>query len=110
MSLEVDGRPGGVPIAHQSEGEGFKYINSQDTYGTPSSAQDPYAAGTTEQHIRPQQFSEPKLLGQAGRVRVRPASAFRWGVLSALVSVLAIVATGVAGSVAAKRAKQIDTW
>lgn len=107
MSLEVDGRTGGVSIAYQREGEGFKYINSQDTYANPSSAQDPYAAGTSGRYFQPQQLSKPKKLGQGTRFRVRPGFVFCLGVL---VSVLAIVAAGVAGSIAAERGKHVDTW
>lgn len=107
MSLEVDGRTGGVSIAYQREGEGFKYINSQDTYANPSSAQDPYAAGTSGRYIQPQQLPKRKDLGQGTRFRVRPGFVLCLGVL---ILVLAIVAAGVAGSVAAKRGKHVDSW
>lgn len=107
MSLEVDGRTGGVPIAHPREGEGFIYINGQDTYANPSSARNPYAAGTSGRYVQPQQLSKPKDLGQGTSFRLRPGFVFCLGVL---VSVLAIVAAGVAGSVAAKRGKHLDTW
>lgn len=108
MSLEVDGRPGGVPIPHQDNGEGFKFVNGQDTYYNPSHAPEPYTTGTTEGYSQHQQPSKPEGSGQGGRVH--PASIFRWWFLFVLVAVLAVVAAGVAGSVAAKRGKHIDTW
>lgn len=111
MSLEVDGRPGSVPILHQREEESLKYLNGQSTYEDPSNAQDPYSVGgNAEEHEQPQQRSKAKDLGQGGRLRVRLGFIFRWGFLFALVSVLAVVAAGVAGSIGAKRGKQFDMW
>ena len=111
MSLEVDGRPGSVLILHQREEESVKYLNGQSTYGDPSNARDPYSlGGNAEEHEKPQQHSKAKGLGQGGRVRVRLGFIFHWGFLFALVSVLAVVAAGVAGSIAAKRGKQFDMW
>lgn len=111
MSLEVDGRPGDVPILHQREEENLMYLNGQRIYGSASNAQDPYSAcGNAEGHEQPQQRLEAKDLGQEGRMRVRLEFMFRWSFWLALVSVLAVVAAGVAGSIAARRGKQIDTW
>ena len=78
MSLEVDGRPGSVPILHQREEESLKYPNGQSIYGNPSDAQDPYrVGGNAEGHEQPQQHSKAKDLGQGGRLRVRLGSMFR---------------------------------
>ena len=110
MSLEVDGRSGGVPMPHQHEGEAFKYTNRQDTYYNQSPSQDLYTTGTAggyDQHQRPPKAEES---GQGGRRRVRPGSIFRWWFLCLLVAVIAIVVAGVVGSVAAKRKKHLDTW
>ena len=108
MSLEVDGRSGNVPIAHQREEESLKYLNGQSTYGNPPNAQ--YPGGNVEGREQMQQRTKAKDLGQGGRLRRRLGFTFRWGFLFAIVSMLAIVAAGVAGSIAAKRGKQFDTW
>ena len=111
MSLEVDGRPGSVPIAHQREEESLKYINGETIYGNPSNAQDPYSVGgNAEGHEQAQQLSKAKGSGQQGRLRVHLDSMFRWSFLFILLSVLAVVAIGVVGSIAVKRGKQFDRW
>lgn len=110
MSLEVDGRPpGGVPVPHQNEDEGFKFVNGQGTKYNASHAPEPYitsTAGGYSQHQ--QQPSKPEGSGQGGRVR--PRSMFRWWFLFVLVAVLVVVPAGVAGSIAAKRARRFDGW
>ena len=110
MSLEVDGRSGGVPMPHQREGEAFKYTNRQDIYYNPSPSQDPYTTGTAGGYSQHQQTPKTEESGQGGRLRVRPGSIFRWWFLCVLVAVIAIVVAGVVGSVAAKRKKHLDTW
>ena len=110
MSLEVDGRTGDVPIPHQHEDEGYKYVNGQNTYYNPSHIQEPYAANTAGGHNQYQQPSKPEESGRRERLQVYPGSIFRWWVLFALVAVLAVAAAGVAGSVAAKRGKRLNTW
>ena len=111
MSLEVDGRPGSVPITHQREEEGLKYLNGQSTYGNHSNAHESYSVGGNVEGREPsQQRSMAEDLGQEPRLRLRLGFMFRWGFLFALVSVLAIVAAGVAGSIAAKRGEHFDTW
>ena len=111
MSLEVDCRPGNVPIAHQREEESLKYLDGQSTYGNHSNAQDSHSVGgNAEGREPPQQRSKAKDLGQGTRHRLRLGFMFRWGFLFALVSMLAVVAAGVAGSIAAKRGKQFGTW
>ena len=114
MSLEVDGRPGSVAIPYPRESEGFKYINGKAPNENSYNAQNSYLAGTIEEHapIEPKQLSDPKDLGHGGRVlvRVRKGYIVSVAVIFALVSVLAIVAAGVAGSVAARRGKHIDAW
>ena len=110
MSLEVDGRSGGVPMPHQHESEGFKYMNGQDTYYNPFRTQDRYITGTAGEDSQHQQPSKPEESGQGGKLRVRPGSIFRWWSLFILLAVLAVVVAGVVGSVAAKRRKNLDTW
>ena len=111
MSLEVDGRPGSVPIVHQREEENLMYLNGQRIYGNVSNAQDPYrVSGNAEGHEQPRQCSKAKDIREGGRIRVRLGFMFRWGSWLALISVLAVVAAGVAGSIAARRGKQFDTW
>lgn len=110
MSLEVDGRSGGIPVPHQHEGEVFKYMNGQDTYYTPSLTQNSYVTGNIGGHSQHQQTSKPEESRQEGRLRVRPGSIFRWWFLFVLLAVLAVVVAGVVGSVAAKRRKNLDTW
>ena len=34
MSLEVNGRHGGVPVSCQREGEGFRYVDGDNPHGT----------------------------------------------------------------------------
>ncbi|KAM0798454.1 hypothetical protein BDR22DRAFT_964574 [Usnea florida] len=109
MSLEVDGRSGGVPIPHQHESEAFKYPIRQDTYDKPSPSQDPYTTGTPGAHSPHQQPPETVESGQGGRLRVSIGSISCWWFLSILVAVLAIVVAGVLGSVAAKTKKHLDT-
>ena len=110
MSLEVDGRSGGVPMLHQHESEGFKYMNGQDTYYNPSRTQDPCITGTAGKDSHREQPSKSEESGQGGKLRVRPGSMFRWWFLFVLLAVLAVVVAGVVGSVAAKRRKNLDTW
>ena len=108
MSLEVDGRPGGVPIIHQREGEGFKYINGH--YESPSNTPNPYAAGINESSLQLQQLSKPKDVRQGGKVRPRPRFIFCRGLSFAFVSVLAVVAAGVAGRIALRRGQYVNAW
>ena len=108
MSLEVDGHPRGVPIPHQNDGEGFKFVNGQDTYNNASHAQEPYITNTAEGYSQHQQPSKPEGTGQGERVR--PRSIFRWWFLSVLVAVLVVVPASVAGSIAAKRGRHFDGW
>lgn len=110
MSLEVDGRSGGVPITHQREGEGFKYINGQISYESPSNARNSYAAGISGSCVQPQQLSNPEDLGQGGKIRPRPRFIFCWGLSFACVSVLAVVTAGVAGSIALRRGQHVNAW
>lgn len=109
MSIEVDGRPGDVPISYQRDSEGLVY-HGQNTYENPSNTQSPSAAGIFGENSQPKELSKPKDLAQGGKVRVRPRFIFCWGTLFALVSIVAIVAAGVAGSIAARRGNHLDTW
>ena len=110
MSLEVDGRPGGVPITYQREGEGFKYISGQIPYECPSNARNPYAAGISGSSVQPQQLSNSKDLGQGGTVLPRPRFIFCWGLSFAFISVLAVVAAGAAGCIALRRGQHVNAW
>ncbi len=109
MSLEVDGRPGNVPISYQRDNEGLVY-HGQNVYENPSNTENPSAAGTIGDNAHPKELSKSKDLARGGKVRVRPRFIFCWGTLFALVSILAIVAAGVAGSIAARRGNHLDTW
>ena len=110
MSLEVDGRHGNVPVLYQRESEGFKQITGDIPYNIPPTAEVHNAVDTTWENIGPPKLSKRRNLGLGRRVRVRQGLIFCWGVLFAIVSVLAVVAAVVAGSIAARREKQIDTW
>ena len=108
MSLEVDGRPGGVPIPHQSDGEGFKFVNGQDTYYNASHARELYITSTAQGYSQHQQPSKPEGSGQGGGVR--PRSMFHWWILFVIVAVLVAVPAAVAGSIAARRGRHFDGW
>ena len=110
MSLEVDDRFDDILIPHQHEGEGFKYINGQDTYESPYPSQDPYITGTARGYSQHQQPSKSQECGQGERLRVRPGSIFRWWFLFALIAALAVATADVIDSVAAKTRKNLDTW
>ena len=110
MSLEVDGRHGNFPVPCQRESEGFKYVNTHISCSTPPTAEVHDAVGTASEHVEPLEMSKSRNLGLGRRVRVRQSPIFCWSALFALVSVLAIVAAGVAGSIAARRGKHIDAW
>ena len=110
MSLEVDGRYGNVPTPCQRESESFKYFNGDPSYSIPPTAEVHDAVGTASEHVGPPEMSKPTNLGLGRRVRMRKGLIFCWSALFALVSVLAIVAAGVAGSIAARRGKNMDAW
>ena len=109
MSLEVDGRPGNGLISYQRDNEGLVY-HGQNIFENPSNTQNSSAAGSVGDNAQPKELSKPKDLAQDGRVRVCPRFIFCWVTLFALVSILAIVAAGVAGSIAARRGNHLDTW
>ena len=107
MSLEVDGRSGDVAIAYQRQEETFLYANGDNPSEIPPNGQTSYAGGTMAESKQP---SKPEDLGQGRRLRVRPGFMISSILVFALVAVLAIVAAGVAGSIAVRRGKHIDTW
>ena len=109
MSLEADGRTGGVPIAYQRDEEGFKYVNGGNCYKSPSNTQTLGATDAVGEYVEPQQLRKPKDLGQGDESRVRPKSILCWSVLFALTLVLAVVVAAVAGSIASRRGKHIET-
>ena len=108
MSLEVDGRTRGISIPHQNDGEGFKFVNGQETFNNASHARESYITSTAEGYSQHQQSSKPEGSAQGGRER--PRSILRWWLLSVLVAVLVVVPASVAGSIAAKRGKHFDGW
>lgn len=110
MSLEADGRTGGVPIAYQRDGESFKYVNEGNIYDDRSNAQTLGATDTVGAQIELQPLSQPKDIGPGDTSRVRPRSMLCWSALFALVLVLAIVTAAVAGSIATKRGEHIERW
>ena len=109
MSLEVDRRSGNVPISYQRQDKGF---NTSGGYfhGDPSNAQGPNTLCTNGEQIQVQQLSQPKHREQGRKVQVRPGFMLCQSALCALVLVLAVVAAGVAGSVAVRRGKHLNAW
>ena len=107
VGLEVDGRHRDAPVPHQSESEGFKYVSGD--YNPPNPVVHP-SAGTLDQYIQKQEMLKPKNLSRGRRVQVRQESIFCWSAILALISSLAIVAAGVAGSAAVRRGRNFDTW
>ncbi|CAF9933298.1 MAG: hypothetical protein ALECFALPRED_005552 [Alectoria fallacina] len=83
--LEVDGRHN-LPIPHQKHGEDSKYYNGEEQHDQP-----PYQAYSTEPRTKSRRFC-----------RLRPTTFFL-SIALAVSVVLAAVAAGVAGSLAAKR-------
>ena len=107
MSLEVDGRQGNAPIPYQREDEGFIYLNEA---GTPwHHGQRLHGEQTHENHLEIQP-SKPSghIFGKDTAVPTRPV--FFWSVLFCFISVLAVVAAGITGSMAAKRGSHLDSW
>lgn len=81
MSLEVDGRPGGVSIPHQDERRGFQVCERAGSLLQPTHALEPYTYG----HLCKPEGG----LGQGGSGH--PWSMFHRGFLFVLVAVLAVV-------------------
>ena len=106
----MDDRHGNVPIPHQRESEGFMQVHGDGPHNIPPTAKVQDAVGTASEYIGPVKMLKPRNLGLGRRVRVRQGVIFCWGVLFALVSVLAVVVAVVVGSIAARREKQIETW
>lgn len=107
MSLEVDDRPGNAPIPYQREEEGFIYLNEP---GIPwHSEQNLRKEQTHENHLETDP-SKPKgrFFGKDAAVPTRPI--FLWSVLFCLISVLAVVAAGITGAMAAKRGSNLSSW
>ena len=107
MSLEVDGRQGDAPIPYQREEEGFVYLNQP---GTPwHHGQNLDGEQTHENHL---ETDSSKSKGRFwGKDTAVPSRAFFfWSVLFCFISVLAVVAAGITGSMAAKRGSNLNSW
>ena len=107
MSLEVDGRQDNAPIPYQREDEGLIYLNGPGTRW--HHGQHLHGEQTHEKHLEIQPSKpEGHSCGQVTAVPTR--ATFFWSVLFCFVSVLAVVAAGISGSVAAKRGKNLNSW
>ena len=108
MSLEVDGRQGNAPIPYQREDEAFIYPNEPGTrwhHGQNLHGEQPHEKHFETQPSKPQGH----VFGKDTAVpTTRPI--FFWSVLFCFISVLAIVATGITGSMAAKRGSHLSSW
>lgn len=107
MSLEVDGRQGAAPIPFQREDEHFKYLNEADTQW--HHGQNPYEVGAQEKQLDSEP-SKPTRRFHGKNIIVSSRIIVFWSVTFGLVSVLAIVAAGVVGSVAARRGRNLSSW
>ena len=107
MSLEVDGRQGDAPIPHQREEEGFIYLNQS---GTPwHHGENLHGDQTHENHLETDPSkSKGRISGKDTAVPTRPI--VFWSVLLCFISVLAVVAAGITGSMAAKRGSNLNSW
>ena len=107
MSLEVDGRQGNAPTPYQRDDEGLIYLNGPGTRW--HHGQNLHGEQTQEKRLE-NQPSKPKghSVGQVTAVPTRPT--FFWSVLFCFICVLAVVAAGITGSMAARRGKNLDSW
>lgn len=103
MSLEVDGRLGRVPIPSHTEDEGLNvdghrthWDHAQILYGEQPELD--LQSSTSTQRPQKQQTGVPS------RIVVF------WSVTFCIFSVLAVVAAGVAGSIAARRGRNLSSW
>lgn len=107
MSLEVDGRQGAAPIPFQREEEHFKYLNEADTQW--HHGQNSYEVGAQEKQLDSEP-SKPTRRFHGKNIVVSSRVIVFWSVTLGLVSVLAVVAAGVVGSVAARRGRNLSSW
>ena len=107
MSLEVDNRPADVPIPYQREDEGFIYLNQPSTDW--AQGQNPHGIQVHEKQLNDQQSKPTSRLSGRNTAETSRFMVF-WSVLFCLVSVLAIVAAGVTGSIAARRGRNLNSW
>ena len=107
MSLEVDGRQGDAPIPYQREDEGFIYLNQPGTH--LHGGQNLHGEQAHENHLE-NQPSKPKgrFFGKDAAVPTRLI--FFWSVFFCFIAVLAVVAAGITGSMAAKRGSNLNSW
>ena len=107
MSLEVDGRQGNAPIPYQREDEGFIYLNEHGSHTHDGQNLHGEQAHENNLEIQP---SKPKgrFFGKDAAVPTRRI--FFWSVFFCFISVLAVVAAGVTGSMAAKRGSNLNSW
>ena len=103
MSLEVDGRLGGVPIPSHTEDEGLNFDghrthwdHAQNTYGVQP-----------ELDLQPSKSTQRPQKQQTG---VPSRIVVFWSLTFCVFSVLAVVAAGVAGSIAARRGRNLNSW
>lgn len=107
MSLEVDARHDGAAIPSRREEEDFKYLHGPRTHWV--SGQGSYGVQVSAKQFdskasRSSRRSRGKKLVVSFRVIVF------WIVVICLLALLAIVAAGVAGSMAARRGRNLNSW
>ena len=102
MSLEVAGHHGGAPIPSHLEDEGLIYLNDHRTHLDHEKH-----SYRTEPHS---QLSKSKQRFFGKNIAVTSRFMIFWSIILCLLAVLAVVAAGVAGSIAAKRGRNLSSW
>ena len=107
MSLEVYDHQDSAPIPSRSEDEGFKYLDEPRTHLHlgPNS----YGVQAHGEHFNTEP-SKPKERFYGKKIVIPSRLIVFWSVVFGLVSVLAVVAAGITGSMAAKRGRSLNSW
>ena len=107
MSLEVAGHHGGAPIPSHLEDEGLMYLNDHRTHLD----HEKHSYGTEPHFQHPDtQLSKSKQRFFGKNIAVPSRFIVFWSIIFCLLAVLAVVAAGVAGSIAAKRGRNLSSW
>ena len=107
MSLEVADHSRDAPIPSHLEDEGFMYPNDHRTHWDHGKY--PYGTQPNAQHPDTQ-LSKPTRSVYRKTIAVSSRFIVFWSVMFCLFAVLAVVAAGVAGSIAAKRGRNLNSW